>query len=146
MIALIALLSACEPALPPAPMVSPDAPLPSGTQTRTMSFRAKNGDTQVAAQCSVGGAAMNISFETPASVDIPVGDDGRAQVSNITCRLGNDVADWEGIPGPETRSVKAVFGDTGFGPGALIFGPREGIVQYYVRRGELVRVSGAPAT
>ena len=67
-------------------------------------------------------------------------------IDSLRCMLGDDVAEWTGIPGPETKSVKAAFGGNGlFGPISILFGPREGQVQYYARRGELVRVSGAPA-
>lgn len=120
---------------------------PTALDTRTMTFRADVNDVQVVANCTVRGPEFNVSFDTPASVDIPIDSSGRALISFVSCDVNGQRAEANDLPGPETTSVEAVFGGTGlFGDKALVFGPRLGRVQYFVRSVDegVIRVAGAP--
>lgn len=145
MLSMVTLVACSQPSAL-APMVESDTSPRLDTTTRAIIFRAEDADSPVSARCTILGPEISTSFDTPAMVDIPIDDTGRPLIDSIGCRFGGETAEWAGIPGPETRAVKAAFGGAGlFGKVSLIFGPSENSVQYYARRGDLVRVSGAPA-
>ncbi|WP_141117769.1 hypothetical protein [Leisingera sp. JC1] len=117
-VVISAALTACAP-LPapeppePAPFVSAERPAPRGTATRQVAFRADEkipGSTlPVIASCRIKGAEFQARFKTPATLALPVDDEGRAAIELISCKYGNTVAEWTGIPGTETRWASVWF-------------------------------------
>lgn len=122
-------------------------PQPTALQTRTMTFSAEDNGVAVAANCTVRGPDFNMSFATPANLDVPIDSSGRALVTYVSCDANGQRAEANDLPGPLTKSVKARFGGSGlFGSKALLFGPDRRSVQYFVRSSDegVIRVGRAP--
>jgi len=143
--AVLAFLSACV-APEPAPIVAAQQPAPTDSGTRVIQFESEDQRVAVAARCTVAGEDFSASFTTPAQIEVPFNNGDRAAIGSVVCSYGGREAAWTGIPGTQTRAIKAVFNSDGlFGDAALLFGPRPGQVQYFVRNGQFVTVSGSPA-
>ncbi|WP_264210971.1 hypothetical protein [Leisingera thetidis] len=111
-------LAACAPLpepepLVPAPFLEADRPAPRGKATRQVAFRSdekRSGSTSpVIASCRIKGAEFQARFETPATLAIPVDGEGRAAIDLVSCKYGNLVAEWTGIPGTKTRWASVWF-------------------------------------
>ena len=124
---------------PPAAPFAPDMP-PAAPGERYIAFYAESDGAQVAAECAVGGPAMDIRFTTPATIFIPF-ENRQAQTTVIECRYNGQRLSTQTPPSRQTSSITADFSNS---RSEFWFKRGNGGVLYYTRGDVVVRVSGAP--
>ncbi|WP_152618529.1 hypothetical protein [Leisingera sp. ANG-Vp] len=112
-----AVLIACTPLpepvpLEPAPFVYADKPAPRGTPMQQVVFRAAEMTAgphkPVAATCTITGKEFRVRFQTPATLAVPADSEGWS-VDKVSCKLGEDVAEWTSFSTMKTSWVHILF-------------------------------------
>ncbi len=139
--AILLAVSACSTDYVP-PSAAPPAPdAPIGEQgSQTIAFFAKNEAADVAAQCSVGGPAVNFSFTTPATIAIPF-DGDRAMSTVIECKYNGQTLSTQTPPNLQTDIIQVDFSSS---RAEFWFKRNNGGVLYYTRGDLVITVSGSP--
>ncbi len=137
-VGILLAVSACSPDFAPSSAASDGLIAEPGAQP--VAFFAESEGVSIAAQCSVGGPAVNLSFTTPATIAIPF-DGDRAMTSIIECKYNGQTLSTETPPNTQTEIIQVDFSNS---RAEFWFKRSNGGVLYYTRGNLVITVSGAP--
>ncbi len=139
--AILLAVSACSPEYvsPSAAPALLDGPI-AEPGAQPVDFFAESEGIAVAAQCLVGGPAVNLSFTTPATVAIPF-DNDRAMTTIIECKYNGQTLSTETPPSQQTGIIQVDFSNS---RSEFWFKRNNGGVLYYTRGDLVITVSGSP--